>query len=138
MKVAFTSSELASVAEQVLTAMGESRVLCLVGELGAGKTTLVKAMVQVLGYDGPTSSPSFGLLNVYEAPIGPVYHADLYRLRDVTELETLGLEEVLESGSYVFIEWAELAKNLLPPNTLRLSLKITGEYKRELSLTQYI
>ena len=130
----YTLAELPIVANEVLQAAGAHRVLCLKGELGAGKTTLVKAMLQAMGYAGTSGSPSFGLIHVYETPQGLVHHADLYRLKGPEELETLGLDELLNSGQWCWIEWAEVAEALLPDDALQVELKIVGAEARLLRM----
>jgi tRNA threonylcarbamoyladenosine biosynthesis protein TsaE len=130
----YNLAELPAVADEVLKAAGTHQVLCLKGELGAGKTTLVKAMLQAMGYAGSSGSPSFGLIHVYETPQGLVHHADLYRLKGPDELETLGLEEMLYGGHRCWIEWAEVAETLLPDDALQVELKIVGPEARLLRL----
>ena len=102
----------------------EARVFAFHGDLGAGKTTLIKGFCTVLGVADDTSSPSFALVNEYRAGNGaPVYHFDLYRLKEPGELEAIGFTEYVDSGHYCFIEWPELAQGLLPPGTLHVRLK---------------
>ncbi|MBK7270131.1 MAG: tRNA (adenosine(37)-N6)-threonylcarbamoyltransferase complex ATPase subunit type 1 TsaE [Flavobacteriales bacterium] len=86
------------------------RVFALHGDLGAGKTTLIKAFCSVLGVKDRTSSPSFAIVNEYQRDTGEaLYHFDLYRLKAAEELEGIGFNEYLDSGAYCFIEWPELA-----------------------------
>lgn len=84
---------LPDVAGQVLAEAGEHRVFLLYGEMGAGKTTFVKAMCQRLGVKDETSSPTFAIINEYTAPDGPVYHFDFYRIRSEHEALDMGYEE---------------------------------------------
>ena len=89
----------------------------------------------MLGVGDHTSSPSFALVNEYRASTGdPVYHFDLYRLKDAEELEAIGFTEYVDSGHYCFIEWPELAEELLPPGTLHVSLEEGGGGVRMISL----
>ncbi len=100
-------------------------MFALVGELGAGKTTLIKGFCTALGVADQTSSPSFAIVNEYRGAAGePVYHFDLYRLRDAGELEGIGFEEYVDSGAYCFIEWPELAADRLPPDAVQLLLAV--------------
>lgn len=116
-------SEAPDIARLILQGYPEARVLAFHGDLGAGKTTLIKALCEVLGVGDHTSSPSFAIVNEYRAASGvPVYHFDLYRLKDPGELEAIGFTEYVDSGHYCFIEWPELAEELLPPGTLHVSL----------------
>lgn len=110
-------------ARMILQAYPAARVFAFHGELGAGKTTLVKAFCTALGVGDHTSSPSFAIVNEYRAGSGdPVYHFDLYRLKDAGELEAIGFTEYVDSGHYCFLEWPELAQDLLPAGTLHLRL----------------
>lgn len=107
-------SEAEEVARLILESHAESRVFALHGDLGAGKTTLIKAFCTVLGVKDRTSSPSFAIVNEYQRENGEVmYHFDLYRLKAAEELEGIGFDEYLDSGAYCFIEWPELAADSL-------------------------
>lgn len=91
--------------------------VALYGELGAGKSTLVRAACHAIGVEGPVPSPTFTLVNVHEAPSGPIYHADLYRLDPPVTFRTLvdaGWPDLLEVDGPVFVEWAERAGDWLP------------------------
>jgi len=111
-------------AAQILTAFPASRVFALHGELGAGKTTLIKGFCAALGVTDPMSSPTFSIVNEYRSEHGgPVYHFDLYRLKDADELQGIGFTEYIDSGAYCFIEWPELAEGLLPLDALHLTLE---------------
>jgi tRNA threonylcarbamoyladenosine biosynthesis protein TsaE len=118
------ASEAPDIARLILQSHAERRVFALHGELGAGKTTLIKAFCEALGVAEATSSPSFAIVNEYRmADDRPVYHFDLYRLRDARELLDIGFEEYLDSGAYCFIEWPELAEELLPRDVLHLTIE---------------
>lgn len=117
-------SEAPDIARLILATYPEARVLAFHGDLGAGKTTLIKAFCQVLGVEDRTSSPSFALVNEYHTASGdPVYHFDLYRLKDAGELDAIGFAEYVDSGHPCFIEWPELAEELLPPGTLHVRME---------------
>jgi tRNA threonylcarbamoyladenosine biosynthesis protein TsaE len=118
------ASEAPDIARLILQSHAERRVFALHGDLGAGKTTLIKALCEALGVADATSSPSFAIVNEYRmADQRPVYHFDLYRLRDARELLDIGFEEYLDSGAYCFIEWPELAEELLPQDVLHLTIE---------------
>ena len=118
------ASEAPDIARLILQSHSEHRVFALHGELGAGKTTLIKALCEALGVADATSSPSFAIVNEYRmADQRPVYHFDLYRLRDARELLDIGFEEYLDSGAYCFIEWPELADELLPREVLHITIE---------------
>jgi tRNA threonylcarbamoyladenosine biosynthesis protein TsaE len=101
-------------------------VLCLYGELGSGKTFFTKQIGKMLFIEDEISSPSFVLLNEYKTGKFPLFHVDLFRLRDEGELLDLGLLDMIESGITV-IEWPELAENLLPYKTLSLYFHFDGK-----------
>ena len=117
------------VAAALLHTCSDHRVFTFRGDLGAGKTTLIKALCRELGVEENTSSPSFAIVNEYhDLNHEPVYHFDLYRLKDVSELQGIGLEEYLDSGHYCFVEWPELAAGKLPPGTVRIDMRaVDGE-----------
>ena len=123
------------IAQLILQGYPEARVLAFHGDLGAGKTTLIKAMGQVLGVADAMSSPSFALVNEYRAANGePVYHFDLYRLKAAEELDAIGFTEYVDSGHYCFIEWPELAADLLPPGTLHVSMEASANGVRTIQI----
>ena len=101
-------------------------VVRLIGPLGAGKTTLVRGVLEGLGYDGPVRSPTFNLIQVY-ATVPPVLHADLYRLKSAAGL---GLED-FESTHLLLVEWPDRMDDLFPPETAwNIDIEIVGEGRR--------
>ena len=105
------------------------------GEMGAGKTTLIKAICKELKVGEVVSSPTFALVYEYNSPIaGTLYHFDLYRLKDISELYDLGYEDYFYGSGTCFIEWPEIAENLLPPGTNRLVITVNSDKSRHLSL----
>ncbi|HLA56621.1 MAG TPA: tRNA (adenosine(37)-N6)-threonylcarbamoyltransferase complex ATPase subunit type 1 TsaE [Flavobacterium sp.] len=102
------------IAAKELLAQNPAKVILFNGEMGAGKTTFIKALSKELGVTDTTSSPTFSLVNEYQSNDGLVYHFDVYRLKSETEALDMGIEEYLYSGNWCFIEWAEKIPNLLP------------------------
>ena len=135
MEINFTLHEIDSAAQQVLAANPE-KVILFNGEMGAGKTTFIKALCRALGIHDATSSPTFSLVNEYVSEDGnTVYHFDVYRLKHETEALDMGIEEYLYSGHYCFIEWAEKIPNLIPQNHSIVSLSVLPDGGRLLSLS---
>lgn len=131
------AEEAPDLAAAMLSACSDRRVFAFQGELGAGKTTLIKAFCGELGVQAGTSSPSYNIVNEYRtAKNETVYHFDLFRLKDVAELEGIGFSEYLDSGHYCFVEWPELAKRMLPINAVNIRMRIgaTGDRTIEMAL----
>ena len=97
-------------------------VIVLIGDLGAGKTTLVQGMGIGLGISEPVTSPTFALIQEYPAPRGRVVHADLYRVRSPAELDALGWHELVDQAPLLLVEWPEVAAGTFPRATLHLRL----------------
>ncbi len=109
-------------------------VVALTGELGSGKTVLTKGIARGLGIKGnPVRSPSFLLIKEYSGKI-PLFHFDLYRLKNPEELNSIGYEEYFSGKGVVAIEWAERAKNFLPEEYLEIALSILNKNGRKISL----
>lgn len=113
-------------------------VIALVGKLGCGKTTLTKGIAEGLGVKNAryVNSPSFVLIREYTGRIN-LYHIDLYRLDNLSDIRTLGLEEYLYSDGVVVVEWAEKAKALLPQNYLKIQIYILDNNTREIALKAF-
>lgn len=109
-------------------------VVALVGDLGAGKTRLVKAVAAALGADpNDVSSPTFTLLHEYQGRV-PIYHLDTYRLKSIEEFLDLGIDELLDSGGITFVEWADRMKDALPRDLLWIEIESHGETQRAFRL----
>ncbi len=113
--------------EQLLPGM----VIALNGDLGAGKTTFIKALVRYLGSPEIVTSPTFTILNIYSGKL-PVYHFDFYRLETVDDIENIGGSEMIPSSKGItLIEWAEKIKEVLPEKLLTININYRNEYARE-------
>lgn len=110
-------------------------LLCFEGDLGAGKTTLIKGIaVGAAGvHEREVTSPTFSYLHIYEGKV-PVYHFDLYRLKNGKEFSALGFQEYLQGEGIACIEWAERIKELIPPHALHIRLEHDGEERRKIVL----
>lgn len=113
-----------------------NKVICLYGDMGVGKTTLVKAVVEQLGAVDIASSPTFGLVNEYfdvnDTPLA--YHFDFYRLNDEMEALDMGFEDYLNSDAWLFIEWPEKISSLLPEDAVGVFLHFIEESTRSIEL----
>lgn len=128
---AHKANDIERTAQDILAAFTQARVFALHGELGAGKTTLIKGFCSALGVKDQASSPSFAIVNEYRAANGdPVYHFDLYRLKGASELEGIGFTEYVDSGHYCFMEWPELAEELLPDDVIHLRITVQSDGAR--------
>ncbi len=103
--------------------LSEIPILLLNGNLGAGKTTLVKKVAEHLGAKNIGTSPTFSLVNEYHLPESTIFHLDLYRLNSEAEAYDIGLEEILDSGNICFIEWPDVAQSLTPEPHLSLTIE---------------
>jgi tRNA threonylcarbamoyladenosine biosynthesis protein TsaE len=129
---------LPTVAQQLATAIAESgqTVVAFEGEMGAGKTTLIRALGAVLGVADDVSSPTFALVNEYrDGPGQPVYHFDFYRVDSEEEAARLGAAEYFDSGYLCLVEWPARVAGLLPPAYLQVALTVTGPETREIQLS---
>jgi len=138
MKITYSSlDELDVVARDIIAYAGDCRVWQFHGEMGAGKTTLIKQICKHLGVIDNTSSPTFALINVYMTrDNNEMYHFDFYRIEKEEEAENIGCEEYFYSGSYCFIEWPERIPAILPAHNLKISINLDGKNRRIISLTR--
>ena len=125
--------ELPAAAKTILEVCSGKKVFAFLGEMGSGKTTIIKAMCQQLGVKEKAVSPTFAIVNEYSGPT-PVYHIDLYRLTTLSEALEVGIEEYLASGKYCFIEWAELVENLLPEDAVKLRIEVAKNEERKVTI----
>ncbi|HXB10342.1 MAG TPA: tRNA (adenosine(37)-N6)-threonylcarbamoyltransferase complex ATPase subunit type 1 TsaE [Bacteroidia bacterium] len=126
--------ELESIAQQILAKCNSQRVFTFSGNLGSGKTTFIKYLCKVLGVKEQVTSPTFALVNEYLcANKLKIYHFDFYRIKNIQEAYDMGYEEYFYSGNYCFIEWPELIKELVPKDSVNISIEV-DDGKREIKL----
>lgn len=119
----------------IADAVGVGTTIALIGDLGAGKTRLTRAICAALGVDSAdVTSPTFVLIQEYAGRL-PVYHFDTYRLRDLDEFDELGAEEYFESDGVCLVEWADRVTESLPRDRLQIEITIAGETERRFTLT---
>jgi tRNA threonylcarbamoyladenosine biosynthesis protein TsaE len=131
----FNLDQITEIAQTILENV-QSKTVLLYGEMGAGKTTLISAIVKEMGATDFASSPTFSLVNEYEVTNGTVYHFDLYRIKNQYEALDMGIEDYLYSGSWNFIEWPEKIVNLLPEKVTVLELSLAEDGGRVLKLSE--
>jgi tRNA threonylcarbamoyladenosine biosynthesis protein TsaE len=123
-------------AKQLLKHSGDKKIFAFYGSLGAGKTTIIKAICKYLGAVDIVSSPTFTLVNEYKTSAGEsLFHIDLYRIKKLEEVYDFGIEEYLTGDSYCFMEWPELIEELLPPETVTVRISVDAREQRILSIT---
>lgn len=105
-------------------------LVTLSGELGAGKTTLVRGLLRGAGYAGPVKSPTFSLVEPYETGPGRLFHFDLYRLKDPQELEFIGMRDYLSMPALCIVEWPEKAGDFLPIGDIHIMIERTGQGRK--------
>jgi tRNA threonylcarbamoyladenosine biosynthesis protein TsaE len=114
----------------------DRQVFAFRGDLGAGKTTLIKILCADLGVEDEMSSPSFSLVNEYEGDAGTILHLDLYRLKKPEELIDIGWYDYLDQGHITFVEWPEMAEELMPADTVDVRIQVDpSSDARTLTLT---
>ena len=121
--------------ERLARTLPPGATVLLIGDLGAGKTTLAKGIVQGLGAAtaDEVSSPTFTLIHEYGSPAA-VYHVDLYRLESVRDAATLGLDELFDSPALVIVEWGERFPELMPRDRIEIRLRALGDDQREIDV----
>lgn len=134
-EIEFELPDIAEAAKEFLVYTKGYRVFAFSGELGAGKTTFISAICKELGVQDVVSSPTFAIVQQYDSDShGNIYHMDLYRIRDEEEAINSGIEDCLQSDDICLVEWPENAPGILPDNTVRISLVISGHARRKLHL----
>lgn len=128
--------DLSAVAEALLQEVQECRVWCFVGEMGAGKTTLIKEVCKCLGVTDTMSSPTFSIVNEYRtASDEQVFHFDFFRLKNVAEAYDIGAEDYFYSGNYCFIEWPEKVGSMIPDHHARILISADNETFRTIAVS---
>ena len=123
-------SELPSAAKQLLQAYPDKKIFAFYGEMGAGKTTFIKAICETLGVSDSISSPTFSIVNEYQLAKGEkIFHFDFYRIKLLNEAYDMGYEDYFYAGAYCFIEWPEKIEELLPENYVKVAITQKGEQR---------
>lgn len=116
----------------------QHKKIAFVGEMGAGKTTLIKLLCEALGALDVATSPTFAIINVYATPTLPIHHMDLYRLNSEEEGFSIGLLELFDDNSYCFIEWPQVMEAYLPEETLWITIEVDETDVRLIKLKEAV
>ena len=123
-------------ARRILEYTSGKKLLAFYGSMGAGKTTIIKAVCKILGAEDIVTSPTFTLVNEYRTTTGDVlYHIDFYRINKKEEALDLGIEEYFNSGSYCLMEWPELIGEILPPESVIIKITVDNKEHRILEIS---
>lgn len=117
-------------ANELITASQGNRIWLFSGEMGAGKTTVIKAIGKLLGVKESMASPTFSIVNEYRTSNGTLFHFDFYRLKNEQEAYDIGVDEYFESGNYCFIEWPEKLETLIPESYFKITLQVQSPTTR--------
>lgn len=133
--IAHSLDDIPFVAKELLEYIGNQKVVAFYAEMGSGKTTLISAVLRAMGIESLEGSPTYSLVNSYESPYyGEVMHFDIYRLNSLEEAMDAGVEELLYSGAYCFVEWAEIIEPLLPEDVVKVKMTINAMGERLISI----
>jgi tRNA threonylcarbamoyladenosine biosynthesis protein TsaE len=130
----YTESELPTIAKQLVYFLKETPIALFYGEMGAGKTTLIQEVLKELGVEQPEGSPTYSLINEYEAKNGVCYHLDLMRLKSTEEAFDIGIEELVDQGNIMLIEWPQMAEEFLSGEVLVVLIDLVDTNRRKISI----
>lgn len=129
---------IAEAAHAIIRFAGNTPIWLFKGQMGAGKTTLIKAIAGEFGVEDTVHSPSFNLVNEYRNANGqPFYHFDFYRIKNETEALDIGVDEYFESGNFCFVEWPEKIPGLIPDSFFQIEIEIADNMARHIKLSHY-
>jgi tRNA threonylcarbamoyladenosine biosynthesis protein TsaE len=130
-----SEEELVGVAKSLLNDFSDKKIILFYGEMGVGKTTLIKLLCKQLGVEESTNSPTFSIVNEYlSTSQKSIYHFDFYRIEKEEEVFDMGYEDYFYSGNFCFIEWPEKIPNLLPEEVVKVSIELDDDYNRLISV----
>ena len=133
----FSVVELPNAASAILRFSKDQKIFLFHGNMGAGKTTLIKSLCAALGVKDNVTSPTFSIVNEYQASGNQkVYHFDFYRLKNQTEALDMGYEEYFYSDAYCFVEWPEMIPDLLPDHYINIKISLAGNNSREIFIEE--
>ncbi|AJR04275.1 tRNA (adenosine(37)-N6)-threonylcarbamoyltransferase complex ATPase subunit type 1 TsaE [Siansivirga zeaxanthinifaciens] len=133
MELYFSLEDIDHVSKEVLNNL-KSKTILFYGNMGAGKTTFIKSLIKNLGCKDEASSPTFSIVNEYEIENDKIFHFDLYRIKDIEEAYNFGIEDYLDSGHWVLIEWPEKIESLLITDCNTITIDLETNNSRKLTL----
>jgi tRNA threonylcarbamoyladenosine biosynthesis protein TsaE len=133
---ASNTSDLPAIAAEIVSSAGANRIFLFYGDMGAGKTTLIKSLCRNLGSNDNITSPTFAIVNEYDAP-DKIYHFDFYRIKNQMEALDIGCEEYFYSGHYCFIEWPERIPDILPAHFVSIRITVSDDNSRHISVDKF-
>ena len=134
MEFAYSYNTIDNFAKKIIPLL-KYKLVFLEGELGSGKTTLIKQFCKELGFKNQVTSPTFPLLNIYKNNQKNIYHADLYRLKNIDEINELGFYEIIENNNWIFVEWPELLYGVIDFSYTKIRIKNVDDISRIVNLT---
>jgi len=129
----YSIEEISRTAKIILSLKPSSKIFIFNGEMGSGKTTLIKAIIKELGYEGTVSSPTFSIINEYLNG-DKIYHFDFYRIKNKNELLDIGIDEYISSNNRCFVEWPNLITDILPDKHIELNIDVISSDDRKLTI----
>ena len=135
-KVKYSLNKIHEISQLVIDKIKTIKIVLLRGELGSGKTTLVKSVLKKMGVNECVTSPTFSIVNEYDFSENIIYHLDLYRIENIEELDVIGFEDYIYSQNICFIEWPEIVLNNIKLKYLDLEIRNLGEDKREITINE--
>ena len=132
--IIYSIDEIEDVAKKILSLNLNSKIYILYGNMGSGKTTLIKSIVEKLGINGIANSPTFSIINEYSNG-DKIYHFDFYRIKNKNELLDIGIDEYVNGKNICFIEWPDLVVDMLPKNYNTLKLEVVSNNERRLTIS---
>lgn len=120
--IAHSIEEMSDAAQTFLKEIGDKRVIAFFGNMGVGKTTFIKEVCKQLGVTDVVNSPTFAVINEYASNVGPIYHFDFYRIKNIEEAYDFGYEDYFYSGNFCFIEWSEKIVDILPDDCIQVTI----------------
>ena len=134
MELIYTINQIQETAKAIVATMQKGQLYAFYGQMGAGKTTLIKAICQELGVIEEVNSPTFAIVNEYEGNNGAIYHFDFYRINRPEEALDFGLFDYFDSGNICLMEWPECIEPLLPDDTIKIQITVIDDNTRQLKI----